>query len=154
LWTGTDGSNAHGPIFYSVDRRYFFEFSPSVQMHYAETVLSLAAVLQLHVRVQTQRLFFLFSLPQLPPHCYTPISFLNRPLAIQTAYKNSVEPPFPAEQNAISGTGTSTISAPHPQLQRTSPIPSFTRSSSSMSYSSYRSAAASWQERLEGKLIS
>jgi hypothetical protein len=48
LWTGTDGSNPHGPIFYSVDRHYFFEcISPSVQMHYAKTILSLAAVLQL-----------------------------------------------------------------------------------------------------------
>ena len=45
----TDGTSTHGPMFFSVDRRYFFDcVSPSVQMHSAETDVSLAAVFQLH----------------------------------------------------------------------------------------------------------
>jgi hypothetical protein len=37
-------------------------------------------------------------------------------LSIPTTYKNSIEPPLPADHNAISGTHSSTVSAPHPKL--------------------------------------
>jgi hypothetical protein len=46
------------PYILSVDRRYFFDcISPSVQMHHAETDLSLAAVLQLHVWIRKRSKF-------------------------------------------------------------------------------------------------
>ncbi|KAK0125391.1 hypothetical protein ONS96_009238 [Cadophora gregata f. sp. sojae] len=120
-------------------------------MHYAETYLNLVAVSQLQHGSANA------AFPHLRCHltCYTPNSFpWDTILGILSTYKELHKTTISAKHNALSALHCfgSTSPAIHTYIC-TSPTSTFKKVilPSPMSYSSYNSGAATWQERLEEK---